>query len=130
LLREAIEKALWSNVEDLYLSKSLVNNIFLWKKIYNSRIKFRGSLKEHMNEFNIVVSQLLSIDINIYDEYKCINLLCALLDLWDSMCVVNIGSNATILSFYDVVSSFLWKDMRKQKMERHSTNALFLSGHS
>jgi hypothetical protein len=39
-------------------------------------------MKEHLNAFNIVVSQLLFVDINIYDEYKCINLLCSLPDSW------------------------------------------------
>jgi hypothetical protein len=32
---------------------------------------------KHLNAFNTVISQLLSIDIEIYDEYKCI-ILCSL----------------------------------------------------
>jgi hypothetical protein len=34
------------------------------------------SVTEHLNAFNIVVSQLLSVDIKISDEDKCISLLC------------------------------------------------------
>jgi hypothetical protein len=59
-----------------------------------------------MNAFNTVVSQLLYVDIKIYDEDKCIILLFSLPDLWDSL-VVAIGSNTTTLSFDDVVSSLL-----------------------
>jgi hypothetical protein len=35
-------------------------------------------MTEHLDAFNIVVNQLLFVDIKIYDEDKCINLLCSL----------------------------------------------------
>jgi hypothetical protein len=67
---------------------------------------------EHLNTFNTVVSQLVSIEIKILDEDKCISLLCSLLDSWDSL-VVAIGSNTTALNFDEVVSSFLLEEMRQ-----------------
>jgi hypothetical protein len=59
---------------------------------------------ENLNAFNIVVSQLVSVEIKISDEDKCIGLLFSLLDSWDSL-VVAIGSNTTSLKFDEVVSS-------------------------
>ena len=82
-----------------------------------------------MNAFNTVVSQLVSIDIKISDEDKCINLLCSLLDSWDSL-IVAIGSNTTSLKFEEVVSSLLSEEMRRKNMEGHSIDALFARGHS
>ena len=75
---EAMAKALWDKLGTLYQSKSLVNKLFLWKKLYNLRMKDGDSVTEHLNAFNTVVSQLLSIDIKILDEYKCISWLCSL----------------------------------------------------
>jgi hypothetical protein len=124
---EATTKELWNKLGDLYQSKSLVNKIFLWKKLYNLRMKDGDSVTEHLNAFNTVVSQLLSVDINIYDEDKCISLLFSLPDSWDSL-VVAIGSNATTLSFDDVVSSLLLEEMRWKNMEIQSTYALFVRG--
>ena len=96
VLGEAIMKALWDKLGTLYQSKSLVNKLFLQKKLYNLRMKDGDSVTKHLNAFNIVVSQLSSVDIKISDEDKCISLLCSLPDSWDSL-VIAIGSNATAL---------------------------------
>ena len=73
-------------------------------------------MTEHLNAFNTVVSQLLSIDIKTSDEDKCISLLCSLQDSWNSL-VIAIGSNATTLQFDEIVSSLLTEDMRWKNME-------------
>ena len=95
---EATVKNLWEKLGTLYQSKSLVNNLFLWKELYNLRMKDGDSVTEHLNAFNTVVSQFSSVDIKISDEDKCISLLCSLLDLWDSLVVV-ISSNNNYLEF-------------------------------
>ena len=85
-----------------------------------------NSVEKNMNTFNIVVSQLVSIGINISYEDKCIGLLCSLPDLWDSL-VVAIGSNTTSLKFDEVVSSLLSEEMRQKNMEEQRIDALFAS---
>jgi len=53
---EGSAKALWDKLGTLYQSKSLVNKLLLWKKLYNLRMKDGDLLIEHLNAFNIVVS--------------------------------------------------------------------------
>jgi hypothetical protein len=113
----------------LYQSKSLVNKLFLRKKLYNLRMRDGDSVAEHLNTFNTVVSQLVSVEIKISDEDKCISLLCYLPDSWDSL-VVAIGSNTTSFKFDEVVSSLLSKDMRQNNMEGQSIDGLFARGQS
>eukprot|EP00253_Pinus_taeda_P025775 PITA_25775 len=113
---EATPKALWDKLGTLYQSKSLVNKLFLWKKLYNMRMKDGDSETEHLNAFNIMVSQLLSVDIKISDKDKCISFLCSLPDSWDNL-VIAIGSNATALQFDEIVSSLLTEEMRQKNME-------------
>ena len=106
---EATMKALWDKLWTLYQSKSLVNKLFLRKKLYNLRMKEGDSVTKHLNAFNSVVSHLSSVDIKISNEDKCIGLLCSLPDSWDSL-VIAIGSNATALQFDEIVSSLLTED--------------------
>jgi hypothetical protein len=84
---------------------------------------------EHLNAFNTVVSQLVSVEIKNLDEDKCNSLLYSLPYSWDSL-VLAIGSNTTALKFDEVVSSLLLEEMRLKNMEGHSTDALFARGRS
>jgi hypothetical protein len=126
---EVTTKDLWDRLGKLYQSKSLVNKIFLRNKLYNLVMRYGDSVAEHLNAFNTMVSQLISIEIKISYEDKCINLLFSLPDSWDSLFVA-IGSNTASLKFDEVVSSLLSKDMRHKNMEGWSTNELFARGHS
>ena len=122
-------KDLWDKLGTLYQSKSLVNKLFLRKKLYNLRMKDGDSVTEHLNAFNTVVSQLLSVDIKISDEDKCISLLCSLPDSWDSL-VIAIGSNATALQFDEIVSALLTEEMRRKNMDNQNGDALSVRGRS
>jgi hypothetical protein len=108
---EAIAKALWDKLGTFYQFKSLVTKLFMRNKLYNLRMKDGDSMTEHLNAFNTIVSQLLYVDINISNEYKCISLFFSLPDLWDNM-VSSIGSNTTTLIFDDVVTTLFLEEMR------------------
>jgi hypothetical protein len=49
----------------LYQSKSLVNKLFLIKKLYLLRMSDGSSVTEHLNVFNTILIQLSSVDIKI-----------------------------------------------------------------
>jgi hypothetical protein len=110
---EATSKDLWDKLRNLYLSNSLVTKIFLRKKLYNLRMRDGDLVIEHLDAFNTVVSQLLSIEIKISNEDKCISLLLYLPNSRDSL-VVDIIINTNTLSFDDVVSSLLSEEMNHE----------------
>ena len=66
----------------------------------------------------------------IAEEDKCITFLCSLPDSWDNL-VVAIGSTTqSTLKYEDVVASLLFEEMRWKSMDCHSTNDLFVRGHT
>ena len=48
-------KKLWENLGNLYQSKSMVNKLFLQKKLYLLRMNDSDSVTEYLNAFNIVI---------------------------------------------------------------------------
>ncbi len=124
---EATTKALWDKLGTLYQSKSLVNKLFLRKKLYILRMKDGDSVTENLNTFNTVVNQLLYFDIKNLEEDKCISFLCSLPDSWDSLVIV-IGSNATTLQFDEIVLALLTEEMRQKNMESQNGDSLSVRG--
>jgi hypothetical protein len=86
------------------------------------------SVTEHINSFNTLVSQLVSINITIAEEDKCITLLCSFPDSWDNLVVeISITTQSTLRYEY-VVASLLSEEMRWKSMDDHRTYALFIRG--
>jgi hypothetical protein len=89
----------------------MVNKLFLRNTLYHLRMGDGDSMIEHLNAFNTLVCQLVSINITIVEEDNCITLLCSFPDSWDNL-VVEIGSTTqSTLKCEDVVSSLLSEQM-------------------
>jgi hypothetical protein len=128
VLGESIAKQLWDKLGNLYQSKSLVNKLFLRKKLYHLRMEDGDFVTEHLNAFNTLVIQLVYVNIMIAKEDKCITLLCSFPDSWDNL-VVAIGiTTQSTLKYEDVVSSILSEEMRQKSTDGHNTNDLFVRG--
>ena len=122
-------KKLCEKLGNLYQLKSMVNKLFLRKKLYLMRMSHGDLVIEHLNVFNTFISHLLSIDIKIIKEEKCVSLSCSLSDSWDSI-VMFIGSNNTTLKLEYVVVEFLLEEMRWKNMEGSNPKALSVRGQS
>jgi hypothetical protein len=96
--------------------------------MYHIRMEDGDSVTEHLNSFNTLLSQLVSVNIMIAEEYKCITLSCSFPDSWDNL-VVAIGSTTqSTLKYEDVVASLLSEEMRWKIIDGHRKNALFVRG--
>ena len=56
--------------------KSLVKKIFLRKKLYSLRMEEGGQISEHLESFNMLVTNLTSFRVSMDEEKTCQILLC------------------------------------------------------
>ena len=64
----------------LYQSKSLVNKLFLQKKLFHLKMDENDTVTENLNVYNTLVSKITSVGIKLDEEDKCATLLCSLPD--------------------------------------------------
>lgn len=112
---ENIKTNIWKNLREIYKAKSLVNKIFLRNNLYTLRMKDGESIVEHINSFNMVVTQLHLVGVKM-DEHWCMNLLYSLSNSWDHLFIA-IGSTTTNFKKDEVVASLLSKEMRRNSFQ-------------
>ncbi|KAL3621326.1 hypothetical protein CASFOL_036238 [Castilleja foliolosa] len=129
VMGEPTARDLWRKLESLYQSKSLVNKLFLRKKLYNLRMHEGDSFSAHLNEFNTLIGQLVSIGVKFEDDDKAITLLCSLPDSWDNLIVV-IGGGDKELSYETVCAALLSEETRRRGSGNSNKEALAARGRS
>ena len=98
---------LWRKLGSLYQSKSLVNKLFLQKKLFHIRMDENHIVTYHLNVYNTLLSQITSVGIKMAQEDKCITLLCSLPDSLDNLIVAIGSSSQATLKFDEIESSLL-----------------------
>ncbi|KAH9681219.1 hypothetical protein KPL71_026889 [Citrus sinensis] len=76
--KERTIAGLWTKLENLYMTKSLANRLYIKKKMFSLRMVEGSSLDEHIDEFNKVCDALETIDEGLSDESKALLLISSL----------------------------------------------------
>jgi len=76
--KEPTATSMWSNLESFYMTKSLAHRQFLKQQIYSFKMVESKTVTEQLTEFNKILDDLESIEVNLEDEDKAIFLFCAL----------------------------------------------------
>ena len=123
---EKTTKELVDKLSSLYEIPSASNKVFIMKKLYNLKMKEGGVMSNHLNEFNTLASQLISVGIPLDDEIKAVLLLCSLSNSWEGvvMAVSTLVAAKTKLKFDEVAATLLSEDMRRKHQEPSSSDAL------
>ncbi|KAK2993849.1 hypothetical protein RJ640_027326, partial [Escallonia rubra] len=97
VLTETSPTTLWQKLEKIYMSKSLSNQLYLKKDLYQLRMNDGSNLGDHISEFNRLVSQLSSIDVKLEEEDQVILLLSSLPKSYETLKTTLLIGKETLL---------------------------------
>ena len=78
VVKEKMTIGMLQALADMYEKPSVINKVYLIKKLFNLKVSESGSVVEHLNSFNTVVNQLVSVGIKFDDEICTLILLASL----------------------------------------------------
>ena len=77
IYKERTIEGVVSTLAQLY-EKSLTSiKVFLMKCLFNMKMSEGGSVADHLNEFNMLISQLSYVKVNFDDEVRDLLILCS-----------------------------------------------------
>ena len=78
IVKEKTTFSLLKTLSNMYEKPSAMNKVYLMRRLFNLQMSKTRSVYDHINEFNMIVSQLNSMDINFEDEIKALILMSSL----------------------------------------------------
>jgi len=78
LLKKTTEGVM-DKVAKMYVKPSASNKVYLMKKLFSMKMNEGSSIQDHVNEFNTIINQLCSVEIEFEDEIRALLILCSLL---------------------------------------------------
>ncbi|GFS33426.1 hypothetical protein Acr_00g0028390 [Actinidia rufa] len=84
---------LWIKLEEMYQSKTSRNKALLMRRLVNLKLQRETTVAEHTSEFQSLVNQLTSVDLQFDDEMQALLLLSSLPESWETL-VVSLSNSA------------------------------------
>ena len=75
--KENTIEGVMSTLAKLYEKPSASNKVFLMKHLFNMKMSKGGSVVDHLNELNMLTSQLSFVKVNFEDEVRDLLISCS-----------------------------------------------------
>ncbi|KAJ0714724.1 putative RNA-directed DNA polymerase [Helianthus annuus] len=125
IVKETTSFGLMKALSNMYEKPSASNKVFLIRQLVNTKMKEGASVTSHVNDFNTILSRLLSVDIKFDDEIQALLLLSSLPDSWSGSVTAISGSCGTAkLTFEGIRDFILNEDMRRRNSGGESSGNL------
>ncbi|KAJ9548930.1 hypothetical protein OSB04_021473 [Centaurea solstitialis] len=129
IVKETTTCGLMKALSNMYEKPSASNKVFLIRQLVNTRMREGMSVTSHINEFNTILSRLLSVDIKFEDEVQALLLLSSLPESWSGTVTAISGSTGTSkLTFEGIRDFILGEDIRRRSSGESSSALLSTEG--
>ena len=115
VVKEKTTTDLMKVFSDMYEKPSTNNKVHLMKKLFNLKITENASVAQHLNEFNTLTNQLLSVEIDFDDEICALIVLASLPNSWEAMrMTVSNSTGKEKLKYNDIRDLILAEEIRRR----------------
>ncbi|GJX02910.1 putative RNA-directed DNA polymerase [Tanacetum coccineum] len=115
VVNEKTTYGLFKALSNMYEKPSASNKVFLIRQLVNTKMNEGASVADHVNEFNSILSRLMSVDIKFDDEVQALLLLSSLPESWSGTVTAVSGSTgSTKLKFDNIRDLILGEDIRRK----------------
>ena len=85
VVKETTTVGLMMALSGMYEKPSANNKVHLMKKLSNLKIAEDAAVAKHLNEFNTIINQFSSVEIEFDDEIRVLIVLASLPNSWEAM---------------------------------------------
>ncbi|CAH9109835.1 unnamed protein product [Cuscuta epithymum] len=112
-------------LSDMYEKPSAVNKVHLMRHLFNLKMSEGTCVVDHLNEFNVITTQLSAVEIKFDDEIHALILLSSLPESWNgTMTAVSASSGKEKLKFDEVRNLVVSEEIRRKESGLASRLAL------
>ena len=113
--------AVWLKLESRYMSKPLMNKLYLKQRLYSLKMTEDTNLSQHIKMFNQVIDDLKRVDVKFEDENKVLMLLNSLSTspTYENL-VTTLTRGKETLELEDVTGALLPSHQRKKNINENS----------
>ena len=86
---------LLKTMSNMYEQLLAMNMVYLMRRLFNLQMSEGGSVVDHINEYNMIVSQLSYVEIKIDDEIEALILMSTLPESWDTVVIATSSSRGS-----------------------------------
>ena len=128
VVKEKTTVDLMQALSGMYEKPSANNKVHLMKKLFNLKMVENASVTQHLNEFNTITNQLLSIEIDFDDEIRVLIVLASLPNSWEVMrMAVSNTTGKEKLKYNDIRDLILAKKIRRSDAGETSGSSFALN---
>lgn len=109
---EATTAGVWSKFESNFMTKTITNRIYLKSKLYTCKMEEGTSIREYVNKFDRIISDLKDIEVKIDEEDQALLLLLSLPESYENL-VQTLMLVGDTLTMDETRTSLLADDLRK-----------------
>nr|XP_016479728.1 PREDICTED: uncharacterized protein LOC107800975 [Nicotiana tabacum] len=116
IINDKTTAGLMKALSNMYEKPSASNKVYLMRRLLNLKMTEGGSVTEYINEFNIILTQLSSVNRTIDDKIRALILLSSLPESWSAIVTaVSSSSGSTKLKLNDIRDLVLSEDIHRRE---------------